>query len=266
MPEASLQDVEAVRVAIFVMAGLAIGSFLTVVSYRLPRRQSVVKPRSACPGCGKTIRSRDNVPVVSYLLLRGRCRGCGVRISLLYPLTEALTGGLFAAAALTFDRTLVAAMVAVFLGVVLAAAVIDARHRIIPNRLVYAGLIGFSVVLVAGRLAGQGTDPFGAAAGFLAFGGGLLVVALISPRGMGMGDVKLAALIGLVLGSLGMRYVAVAAGAAILAGGLGAVVVLLAGRGGRKQAIPFGPYLAAGAVVSTFAAPQIAQAYLHLVG
>jgi leader peptidase (prepilin peptidase)/N-methyltransferase len=256
---------EGFRLAIFVIAGLAMGSFLTVVSYRLPRRESIVKPRSACPGCGTTIRSRDNIPVVSYLLLRGRCRDCGTRISPIYPLTELATGVLFAAAALRFDRTLIAAVVAVFLGVVLAAAVIDARHRIIPNRLVYAGLIGFSVVLVAGRLADQGTDPLGALVGFLAFGGGLLLMALISPKGMGMGDVKLAALIGLVLGSLGMRYVAVAAGAAIFAGGLGALAVLVVGRVGRKQAIPFGPYLAAGAVISAFAAPQISHAYLHLV-
>ena len=256
---------EGFRLAIFVIAGLAMGSFLTVVSYRLPRRQSVVKPRSACPACGTTIRSRDNVPVFSYLLLRGKCRDCGAKISPVYPLTEAATGLLFAAAALRFDRVLIAAVIAVFLGVVLAAAVIDARHRIIPNRLVYAGLIGFAVVLVAGRLAGQGTDPLGALAGFLAFGGGLMLVALISPKGMGMGDVKLAALIGLVLGSLGMRYVAVAAGGAILAGGLGAVAVLVVGKVGRKQAIPFGPYLAAGALVSAFGAPQISHAYLQLL-
>ena len=257
-------DMEAMRIAVFVVAGLAIGSFLTVVAHRLPKKESVVKPRSACPSCGVTIRAVDNIPVVSYLLLRGRCRDCGARISPVYPFLELATGGLFAAAALTFDRTLVAAMVAVFLGTVMAAAAIDLRHRIIPNRLVYSALVGFGVVLVAGWATDQGTDPLGGLVGLLAFGGGLFVVALISPRGMGMGDVKLAALIGLVLGSLGMRYVAVAAGAAILAGGLGAIALLATGTG-RKRTIPFGPYLAAGAAVSAFAGPQIAHAYLNLV-
>jgi leader peptidase (prepilin peptidase)/N-methyltransferase len=257
--------VEAFRVVIFAVAGLAIGSFLTVVTYRLPRKQSVVAPRSTCPGCGEQIRPRDNVPVLSYLLLRGRCRHCGARISPLYPLLEAATAGLFAGAALRFDRTLVAAMVAVFLGVILAAAVIDAGHRIIPNRLVYPALVVFTLVVVAGWAAGEGIHLTGALAGFLAFGGGLFVIAFVSPRGMGMGDVKLAALIGLVLGSIGMRYVAVAAGAAILAGGLGGIALMAAGKKGRKQTIPFGPYLAAGAAISAFAGPQIAQAYLHLL-
>jgi leader peptidase (prepilin peptidase) / N-methyltransferase len=253
-------------VVIFVVAGLAIGSFLTVVAHRVPRKESIVKPRSRCPGCGTMIEPRDNIPVVSYLLLRGRCRHCGVRISPVYPLVEAATAGLFAGAAVTFERPFVAAVVAVFLGVVLAAGVIDARHRIIPNRLVYPGLAGFAAVLVAGWAAGQGVSVAGALTGFLAFGGGLFVVALISPRGMGMGDVKLAALIGLVLGSVGLRYVAVAAGAAIVAGALGGVAVMAVNRRGRKQTIPFGPYLALGAMISAFAAPQISHAYLQLVG
>src|SRR5437763_889029 len=181
MRTASMQDVEAMRVAIFVVAGLAIGSFLTVVAYRLPRRESVVSPRSSCPLCGAMIGPRDNVPVLSYLLLRGRCRNCGARISPVYPAIEALTAGLFAAAAVRFDRPFLAAVVALFLGVVLAAGFIDARHRIIPNRLVYPGLVGFAAVLVAGWAAGQGIHLVGALVGFLAFGGGLFVVAFISP-------------------------------------------------------------------------------------
>jgi leader peptidase (prepilin peptidase)/N-methyltransferase len=155
--------------------------------------------------------------------------------------------------------------VAPFLGVVVAVAAIDARHRIIPNRVTYPALVVASAVIVAAALAGGRVSVTGAALGVLAFGGGLFLVALIAPHGMGMGDVKLAALIGLVLGSLGLRYVAVAAIAGVLAGGLGGVGALLLGRS-RKEAIPFGPYLAGGAVLATFAAPQVSAWYAGLLG
>src|SRR5438132_1403933 len=142
------------------------------------------------------------------------------------------------------------------LAVLLALAVIDARHRVLPNRILYPSVVAFALVIVAGDLAGRGVDLKTAWIGFAAFGGGLLLVALLAPRGMGMGDVKLAFLIGLVLGSLALPLVAVAAGVAILAGGLGAIAALAAGRG-RKSAIPFGPYLALGGTVAAFAGPQI---------
>ncbi|HXF37623.1 MAG TPA: prepilin peptidase, partial [Actinomycetota bacterium] len=202
----------AFRVVAFGLVGLVIGSFLSVVAHRVPRGESIVRPRSRCPSCGVQLRAVDNLPVVSYLLLRGRCRACGTRISPTYPLLELATAGLFVAAAAVFDRLYVAIVMAAFLAVLLALSLIDARHRILPNRIVYPSLPAFAVLVALGALLGEGLDLRGAAVGFLGYGGGLLIVALISPRGMGMGDVKLAALIGLVVGSLGAERVLVAAG------------------------------------------------------
>ncbi|MDP9342454.1 MAG: prepilin peptidase [Actinomycetota bacterium] len=250
-------------VALFAILGLLVGSFLTVVVHRVPARQSIVAPRSRCPRCGAQLRAVDNVPVLSYVILRGKCRNCGLAISPIYPLIEVATAGLFVGAAVAFHRPLVQAMVAAFLAVVLALGIIDVQHRVIPNRITYPAVVAFAVLIGVGDAAGGGVDAVRAAIGMGAYGGGLLLVALVSPKGMGMGDVKLGALIGLVLGSLALSRVAVAAGAAILAGGVGAVVALAAG-GSRKQALPFGPYLALGAVVAAFAGPQIAHAYLRL--
>jgi leader peptidase (prepilin peptidase)/N-methyltransferase len=253
-----------VRVLVALPLGLAFGSFLTVAIHRVPVGESVVQPRSRCPSCGTQLRGVDNVPVVSWLVLRGRCHACRARISFVYPLTELATGALFVAAALFFDDVWAAALVAPFLGLLFALSVIDLRHRKIPNRLVYPALIVAAAWVVVADLAGSELSATSAALGFLAYGMGLLVVAFISPRGMGMGDVKLAALVGLVLGSFGLAEVAVAAGMGILFGGVGAIVALLAGAG-RKTPIPFGPYLAAGAAVAAFAAEPIADAYLRLV-
>ena len=250
----------------FALAGLAIGSFLTVVVERVPAKRSIVLPRSSCPRCGAMIRPRDNIPVVSWILLRGRCRDCGARISPMYPFLELLTAGLFVGAAFHFHPALIAVMMALFLALMVAVAAIDARHRVIPNRIVYPAFLIFGAFVIAGALAGIGLSAANAGIGLALYGGGLLLVALIVPKGMGMGDVKLAGLIGLVLGSLGLSYVAVAAGAAVLAGGLGSVAVLVATGKARGQTIPFGPYLALGAVVAAFAAPQIAHAYMHLLG
>jgi leader peptidase (prepilin peptidase)/N-methyltransferase len=252
-----------VVVALYAVLGLLIGSFLTVVVHRVPARESIVAPRSRCPRCGTTLRAVDNIPVVSYLLLRGRCRNCGLAISPIYPLIELATAGLFVGAALVFHRTFVEAMMAAFLAVQLALAVIDLQRRIIPNRITYPSIMGFALLIGIGDAAGGGVSIVRAAIGLAAYGGGLLLVAQASPKGMGMGDVKLGALIGLVLGSLALSRVAVAAGIAILAGGVGAVVALAAGMS-RKQVLPFGPYLALGAVAATFAGPQIAHAYLRL--
>jgi len=252
----------ALRAVVFGFVGLAFGSFLTVVTHRIPRGESPVAPRSRCPSCGTQLRNIDNVPLLSWIVLRGRCRACGARISAVYPLTELVTGGLFAGAALEFDSIWAAAMIAPFLGLLVALSIIDIRHRIIPNRIVYPSLLAFGAYIVIVGLAGGGLDVIRAAIGMLAYGGALLVVAIVSPRGMGMGDVKLAALVGLVLGSVGLRYVTVAAAAGILLGGMGAIVALIAGAS-RKKAIPFGPFLAAGALVAAFLAPQISSVYLR---
>lgn len=242
------------------------GSFVTVLVHRVPMKQSIVAPRSRCPACGSEIRPRDNIPVLSYVVLRGRCRGCDARISPGYPLLELATAGLFAGAALRFDSIYTAGVMALFFMVLLAVAVIDVGHRIVPNRIVYPALIAFAVLVTIGSIVEDQLDVATAGIGLLAYGGALLLVAVVAPGGMGMGDVKLAALIGLVLGALGLRYVAVAAGVGILAGGLGAIVLLVFTRASRKQAIPFGPYLAAGAVVAAFLAPSIASWYTGLIG
>jgi leader peptidase (prepilin peptidase) / N-methyltransferase len=241
--------------------GLVIGSFMTVAVHRLPRGESLVAPRSRCPACGSAIEPRDNVPVVSWILLRGRCRRCGAPISIEYPLLELATAGLVVLAAVRHPDPWRAGLVAGLLSMMPAIALIDLRHRIIPNRLTYPALLLFPVVILVAWLVAGSVDPLDALIGLGLFGGVLFVIAVIS-RGMGMGDVKLAALIGLVLGSLGLRYVGVAAGAAIVLGGLGGVVALAMGRG-RKSAIPFGPYLAAGAVVAGLWGDGIADWYLQ---
>lgn len=244
--------------------GLVAGSFMTVVVARVPAGASLVSPRSRCPRCEAPIRGRDNVPVVSWVLLRGRCRHCGQGIPVMYPVLELLTGVLVAGAAARFDDLGAAVVVPAMASMLPAIALIDLRHRIIPNRVMYPSLIGFPIAVVAAWLLGSELDPVRGAVGLLAYGGGLLLVALVS-RGMGMGDVKLTALIGFVLGSVGLRFVSVAAGAGILIGGLAAVAALAAGRG-RKSAIPFGPAIAAGAIVSIFLAQPIASRYLDTLG
>jgi leader peptidase (prepilin peptidase)/N-methyltransferase len=255
----------AIRLAVAIPFGLVFGSFLTVAISRVPAGGSLVRPRSTCPSCGTQIRNVDNIPVLSWVLLRGRCRACGARISAVYPLTELATCALFVGAALTFDDPWIAVLMAPFLGLLFALAVIDIRHRIIPNRLVYPSFLIACGYLLVARVAGAPVDLLDALIGVLAYGGGLLLVALIAPRGMGMGDVKLAGLIGLVLGALGLRFVAVAAGVGILIGGVAAIVALLAGAS-RKSGLPYGPSIAAGAVIAAFVGDQIADAYLRLIG
>jgi leader peptidase (prepilin peptidase)/N-methyltransferase len=254
------------RVAGFALAGLLFGSFLTVLIHRLPRREGVVRGRSQCPRCGAEIRARDNIPVLSWLVLRGRCRSCGERISAEYPLTELATAALFAGAAVAFEDLLMAGVVAPFLALMLAVGLIDARWRIVPNAIMYPALAVYVVVLVVAQLSGGGVSAVRGLLGVAAYAGPLFLVALVAPGGMGMGDVKLAALIGLVLGSIGLAYVGVAAGVGIIGGGLGAILALTVLGYRRRQHIPFGPFLAAGAIVAAFAGPAIAGLYLSLVG
>jgi leader peptidase (prepilin peptidase) / N-methyltransferase len=254
-----------VLIALFLGLGLIFGSFLTVVIGRLPRGESIVRPRSRCPACGAEIGARDNIPVVSWVLLRGRCRACGERISAEYPIVELATGLLFAGAAALVEPLYAASLAAPFLGIMLAVALIDARHRVVPNRIVYPSLALFGAAIVAGDLAGGGVDMLDAALGLALYGVPLLLVALAVPHGMGMGDVKLVALIGLVLGSFGLSYVGVAAGVGVIGGGLGALIALAVLGAGRKDQIPFGPFLAGGAMVATLVGPQIADLYLSLL-
>jgi leader peptidase (prepilin peptidase) / N-methyltransferase len=250
------------RAIVAAVLGLAFGSFLTVVVDRVPKKESIVSPRSRCPHCGAEIRNRDNIPVLSWLLLGGRCRSCRARVSARYPLLEAGTAATFAGVAVVYPRVYVIAMLCAFCAVMLTVGAIDLELKIIPNKITYPSFPAFAVAVVIGWAVGQDLDPVRALIGALAYGGAFLVIAFIAPRGLGMGDVKLTGLIGLVMGSLGLRYVAVAAGAAVLLGGLGGVVALLAGRG-RKSAIPFGPFLTAGALVAVFWGERIAGWYLR---
>ncbi|MDQ6915109.1 MAG: prepilin peptidase [Actinomycetota bacterium] len=244
-------------IAIAAVGGLVAGSFLNVVIARLPNRRSLMRPRSHCPGCLTPIRPYDNVPVLSWLLLRGRCRSCGESISPRYPLVEAATAGLCALVIVErgtgWQGWLGIAMVLMLVPV----AFIDLEHRIIPNRILLPGALAAVAIVAAGQ---PGRLPEHLIAGAAA-GGFLLLAVLAYPRGMGMGDVKLAAVLGLFLG----KSVAPAMLAALLSGSLlGAAIIARKGaQEGRKTAIPFGPFLALGAVVGLFAGPAMVDWYRH---
>jgi len=245
--------VELALVAVVFAPALALGSFLNVVAARVPLRRSLVRPPSACMSCAEEIRWHDNVPLVSYAVLRGRCRDCGVRIPLLYPAVELITAVLIAGCVLAFGLTVEAVIASFFCAVLVAISAIDLEHRIIPNRIV---LPATAVVLVANTLRDPSIEWLAAGAAAFTF---LLVAALIYPAGMGMGDVKLAALMGVALG----RTVPVA----LMAGMVAALIpsfVLFARHGSkaRKMGIPFGPFLAIGSVVALFWGDAILNAYL----
>jgi len=233
--------------------GLALGSFLNVVAARVPLRRSIVRPPSACMLCAQEIRWYDNVPLVSYALLRGRCRHCGVRIPLVYPAVELLTAVLVAGCALAFGLTAEAAVSAFFCAVLVAVSAIDLEHRIIPNRIV---LPAAAVVLLANSA--RDLSPEWIVAG-LAASGFLFAAALAYPAGMGMGDVKLALLMGAALG----KTVSVALMVGMLAAMIPGIVLFARhGKKARKMGIPFGPFLALGSVVALFWGHDILDAYL----
>ncbi|HWW91282.1 MAG TPA: prepilin peptidase [Solirubrobacteraceae bacterium] len=239
------------------LLGAMFGSFLNVVAYRLPRHESLVAPASRCPKCAAPIKPYDNVPIVSWLLLRGRCRNCAAAISPRYPLVEALTAALCVGAVLTHESAIGIAMSVVLILLVIPAALIDLEHRIIPNRLT---ALGAALALVIGLALDPGGEPERLIAAAAA-GGFLLVAALAYPGGMGMGDVKLAGVLGLLLG----RAVAPAILVALLSGVLLGVFLIArkGARQGRKTAVPFGPFLALGGLVAVFAGPAIVDLYVN---
>jgi leader peptidase (prepilin peptidase) / N-methyltransferase len=238
------------------VGGLIAGSFVTAVAHRVPRGISIVGPRSQCPACGATIAAYDNVPVVSWALLRGRARCCGARISPLYPLTELTVAALFAATVLVHhgDPAEIAIDL-VFVTMLAAVTLTDLEQRIIPNRILIAGAVLGMAIAVP-------TDPGGVPERLIAAaaaGGLLFCVALAYPKGMGLGDVKLTATMGLFLG----RAVAPAILVALLAGSLVGVALLMRhGSRARKMAIPFGPFLALGGAVGMLAGDQLVNLYL----
>lgn len=238
-------------IAICAAFGLLIGSFLNVVIVRLPERHSLITPGSHCPKCGTPIRPVDNIPVLSWLALRGHCRKCSAAISPRYPLVEAVTAGLFAGAAWRLGGRAELADYCVFFAVLVAISGIDLDHHIIPSRIIYPAT-GASVALLA---IASGADHDWHRYQDAVIGGVLALTTLYlihiaAPRGMGFGDVRLAGLIGLNVAWLGLAHVAVALFAGFLLGAVVGVGLMAVGVASRKSRVPFGPFLAAGAVVS----------------
>jgi leader peptidase (prepilin peptidase) / N-methyltransferase len=242
--------------AAFVLApALAVGSFLNVVVARVPARRSILRPPSACGSCATEILWRDNIPVLSYLLLRGHCRHCDARISSVYPLVEAVTALLIATCVALFGPTPEAALAAGFCAVLVTLSVIDARHRIVPNRIVVPAA-GIAVV------AHTAIDPsIEWLAWSLAAAGALFVVVLAYPKGLGMGDVKLALLLGAVLGASVTVALMIGLFAALVPA---ASLVSQHGVSARKMSVPLVPFLALGAVIALFLGDAILGAYLGL--
>jgi leader peptidase (prepilin peptidase)/N-methyltransferase len=240
-------------VASGIVGGL-IGSFLNVVIWRLPRDESIVSPGSRCPSCERPIAPYDNLPVVSWLFLRGRCRHCGTSISPRYPLVELLTALAFAAvvAIRGFDSGLVLELP--FVACLIALAGIDYDHKLLPNRIVYPMAVWGVVATLLVDRADLGENLIAGAAGFLF----LFVVLLAYPSGMGMGDVKLAGAMGLYLGLAIVPAMLVA----FLTGSVvGLVIIAREGAQARKKAIPFGVFLALGGVAGLVAGPELIELY-----
>jgi leader peptidase (prepilin peptidase) / N-methyltransferase len=235
---------------------LAVGSFLNVVAARVPLRRSIVKPRSACMSCGTELAWYDNVPLVSWAALRGRCRTCGVAIPARYPAVELATALLVAGCVLKFGLSGSTAVAAFFCIVLVAISAIDLEHRIIPNRIVLPAAV---VVVAAQTALDPSVEWVAAAVGASLF---LFVFALVYPAGMGMGDVKLALLMGAALG----RTVPVALMSGMVFAMVPAVVLLARhGSKARKMGIPFGPFLALGSVLGLFAGHSLLHAYLSIL-
>jgi leader peptidase (prepilin peptidase)/N-methyltransferase len=255
-----------IALLVFVL-GLVVGSFLNVVIHRVPAGESVVRPRSRCPGCGHEIAARDNVPVVSWLLLRGRCRSCGEPISVRYPLVELLTAGLFLVMLARFGLSweLPAFLYLAAVGVALALIDLDV-HRLPDALTLPSYVVGGALLLLptvaSGTWGDYGRAWLGAAALFVFY----FVLVLVYPSGMGFGDVKLAGVLGLYLGWLGWGVLLVGGFLGFL---LGAVVgggLMLLRRAGRKTKIPFGPFMLLGALLAICWGQAVWDGYVGTIG
>jgi leader peptidase (prepilin peptidase)/N-methyltransferase len=246
-------------VTVFVVIGLVIGSFLNVVIARVPAGRSVWGPSSACPVCGAAIAWHDNIPILSYVTLRGRCRSCAIRIPWRYPVVEGVTGALFGASALTFGPSLQAVVGAALLAALVAITVIDLERQIIPDVISVPGIVaGFAANLATGRV-----PWLESLLGILVGGGVFLVIILASGGGMGGGDMKLGAMLGAFLG---WKVVLLSVFVAVVAGGALAIVLIASGLRGRKDPIPFGPFLAAGGAAGLFWGERMVRWYLNGFG
>jgi leader peptidase (prepilin peptidase)/N-methyltransferase len=252
-------------VAYCALFGLIVGSFLNVVIYRVPRKESIVSPRSACPTCDEPIAARDNVPILSWLLLRGRCRNCKSPISMRYPLIEAATAGLFAAAAarIGFSWTLPAYLV--LAAGLLALACTDMEHLLLPKRIVYPvlGLVG-GLLVAAAAITGHWHNLEVAAISGAVWFAIFFTMNFVSPRSLGFGDVRLAPNLGLALGWLGIRYVLLGFFAANLIGAVIGVALIASKKMGRNQQIPYGVFLAIGTLLAIIVGPELLRPFHSL--
>ncbi len=240
------------------LLGLVVGSFLNVVIHRIPLRQSVAWPASHCPACGEVIKPKDNVPLLSYVLLRGRCRGCKGRISARYPAVEALTGVLFAAATYEFGVGYGLLSALVLICTLIALAGIDLEHRLLPNVIVGpAALAGFALSALESP---ERLWLYLVSALAMAFA--LFALAIIYPGGMGMGDVKMGGMLGAFLGP----YVALAVLLGAFVGAVTGGLLMAAGKMRHRRDLPFGVFMAFGGLVALFVGPELWNFYLDLVG
>ena len=246
-------------IAAFVVAGLLIGSFLNVVIARVPERRSLWSPGSACPGCGAAIAWYDNIPILSFLALRARCRACSAPILWRYPIVEAITAGLFATAALRFGATVEAGVAAALLAVLVALTAIDLERQILPDVITLPGILaGVLANLATGRV-----PWLESLMGIIVGGGVFFMIILASGGGMGAGDMKLGAMLGAFLG---WKIVLLSILGAVVVGGIVAVSLMASGQRGRKDPIPFGPFLAAGGVFGLLWGERVLQWYLSGFG
>lgn len=260
-----------------IVLGLAVGSFLNVAIHRIPAGASVVSPRSSCPECGHRIRSWDNIPVVSWVVLRGRCRDCGAAISVRYPLVEVGTAAAFGLVAwwwflagrgIGIAGDLVILVVLLwFAAVSIALTAIDLDVHRLPNAIVYpSAAVASAGFTLAALLGGRWVELLTAFAGAAILGLIYLGLALIRPGGMGLGDVKLAALVGLHLGWFGWAALAVGVIATFLLGGLFGLILLVSGRAGRNSKVPFGPWILLGGWLGIITGPSLMTLYLGSLG
>jgi leader peptidase (prepilin peptidase) / N-methyltransferase len=254
--------VTALTVAGCALLGLLVGSFLNVVIHRVPRKESVISPRSRCPGCGTQLAERDNVPVLSWLLLKGRCRTCQAPIAARYPLVELLTGVLFGVVAARLGPGWDLPPFLVLTAALVAVSAIDLEHFLVPNKVLLAALAVGAPLLVVAAATGNGIDDLrgmllGAVVGFAP----LLLINLIAPRGMGMGDVKLEGVVGLFLGLIDVGHVMLALFLGFLLGSVGGITLIASGLKRRGEHLPFAPFLAAGALVALLVGEPILEWY-----
>ena len=254
------------RAGIGAVFGLCLGSFLNVLIWRLPQRLSLVRPASSCPECGEPLRRRDLIPVFSWLMLRGCCRSCQVWISARYPLVEAVTAVVGAALAWRFaDVPTIAAFLAVAGGCI-ALSAIDIDTHTLPTRLVYAtGILGATLLAVASALNGRAQRLLPAVTAAIVVGLVLYAVWALVPGGFGFGDVRLGAMLALFLGWLSAAHVFVGVALAFVLGAVVGLGLIVGGRAGRRTAVPFGPFLAAGALISVLFGHSIIRWWLPAV-